>query len=280
MGPSREKLKLRSAQRQVQRVGDPSIIQPALFDMPGANEFCTRDSHHEGAEVFGSQKRKPHTPIEADDKTHRRDTINFSWPHPLKRVTRACVAILPTIVKEVETSTEQVQPSPPVGTNVRRITAVQESRINERTWHIACVPKTSAKACWAQMAVTKKKCTTRIVLYGKNTPAPTYSGLWRNVRLNREEHRQFFFCAYDIKRCVKDLCRKWVIPYSNTLERPSIPTIWPVKIGTNLTHSKIEALENAGFQLPQGERITSNRLFGNSTLPVNFSILQVLGNLD
>ena len=61
---------------------------------------------------------------------------------------------------------------------------------------------------------------------------------------------QFFFCSDDIERCVKDSCRKWVIPYSDTLKRPLVPTIWSIKIGTNLTRSKIVALEDASFQLP------------------------------
>ena len=87
---------------------------------------------------------------------------------------------------------------------------------------------------------------------------------------------QFFVCTNDIERCVKGSCCKWVIP----LERPPIPTIWPVKIGTNLTHSKIDALENVGFQLPQREHVTSSRLFGNSTLLVDFSTLQVPKNPD
>ena len=100
------------------------------------------------------------------------------------------------------------------------------------------------------MAVTKKKCTARIVLYGKSTPAFTYSGLWHNMRLNREEDMQFFFCVDDIERSVKGSHCKWIIPYSNTLERPPIPTIWPIKVGTNLTRSQSEALENASFQLP------------------------------
>ena len=84
--------------------------------MRGVDDFCTRDPHHEGAEVFGSQKRKPDTPIGADDKTHRLDTINFSWPHPLKRITRARAATLPTIVEEVEPYMERIQPLPPIGT--------------------------------------------------------------------------------------------------------------------------------------------------------------------
>ena len=280
MGPSREELKLRSAQRRAHRTRDPGVIQSALLGMLEADDFCTRDSHHEGAEVFGSQKQKPDTPIGADDETHRLDTISFSRPPPLKRVTRACAATLPTIPEEVEPCMERIQPLPPVGTDIRRIIAVLESMVNEKTWHIAHVPKTSAKACWAQMAVTKKKCTARIVLHGKSTPAPTYSGAWRNVRLNREEQMQFFFCSNNIERCVKDSRRKWIIPYSDTQERPPVPTVWLVKIGTNLIRSKIVALENAGFQLPQREHVPLNRSFNNFAIPMDFSSLQVPENPD
>ena len=60
---------------------------------------------------------------------------------------RARAATLPTIAEEVEPYIEQIQPLPPVGTDIRRITVVQESTVNEKTWHIACVPKTFAKAC-------------------------------------------------------------------------------------------------------------------------------------
>ena len=128
--------------------------------------------------------------------------------------------------------------------------------------------------------MTKKKCIVCIVLHGKSTSAPTYFGLWRNVRLNREEQMQFFFCSDDIERYIKGSCRKWVIPYSDTQERPPVSTIWPVKIGTNLTRSKIVALENAGFQLPQRERVPLNQSFNNFALPLDFSSLQVPENPD
>ena len=177
MEPSREELKLRSAQCRAQCTSDPGVIQSALFGMLGADEFCTRDPHHEGAEVFGSQKQKPDTPIGADEDSHRPNTVNFSWPRPPKWVTRSHASTLPTIVEGVEGSVEQVHASPPFGTDICHVTIVQESNVNERTWYIARVSKTSAKACWAQMAVTKKKCTARIILHGKSTPAPTYSNL-------------------------------------------------------------------------------------------------------
>ena len=124
MGTSREELRLRSAQCRAHRIGDPGVNLSALLGMPGADDFCTRDPHHEGAEVFGSQKRKLDILIGADNETHRPDTISFSRPHPLKRVTRARTATLPTIAKEVKPCIEQIQPLPPVGTDIRRITAV------------------------------------------------------------------------------------------------------------------------------------------------------------
>ena len=59
MGPSREELRLRSAQHRAHRTGDPGVIQSALLGLLGADDFCTPDPHHEGAEVFGSQNESP-----------------------------------------------------------------------------------------------------------------------------------------------------------------------------------------------------------------------------
>ena len=71
-GPSKDELKLRCAQRHAQGTSDPVVLQKVLLDMPDVEEFCTRNSHLEGVEVFGLQKRKPHTPIGADEETHHR----------------------------------------------------------------------------------------------------------------------------------------------------------------------------------------------------------------
>ena len=91
---------------------------------------------------------------------------------------------------------------------------------------------------------------------------------------------QFFFCSDDIERCVKGSRRNWIIPYSDTQERPPVPTIWLVKIGTNLTYGEIVSLENAGFQLPQRERVPLNWSFNNFALPMDFSSVQVPENPD
>ena len=100
MGPNKEELKLKSAQCHVERTSDLGVLQKALLDIPGAFEFCTHDPHHEGAKVFSLQKRKPDTSIGTNNKTHRHDTMNFLYPCPAKRVTRARTIILSTIPEE------------------------------------------------------------------------------------------------------------------------------------------------------------------------------------
>jgi hypothetical protein len=41
--------------------------------------------------------------------------------------------------------------------------AIQETAYKETVWHIARLLKTSAKACFVQQAITKKKCEAKIV---------------------------------------------------------------------------------------------------------------------
>ena len=249
--------------------------------MPGADEFCTRDPHLEGEEVFGSQKRKLDTTIGADDKTHRPDTFNFSRPRAAKRITRARVSPLPAIVEERDPDVVEVVPSPPSATGVRHVTAVEETKVDERLWHIARLPKTSSKACWAQQAVTKKKkCVQKIVKNGKSTPAPTYTGTYISYKLNRVETMPFFFCADDIECCVKGSRRKWVTRFSDVEDRPPIPAIWPVKIGTNLKGSEILALERAGFQLPSKQQVSPRRLFSTAPPSIDLSSYPVPVNPD
>ena len=115
----------------------------------------------------------------------------------------------------------------------------------------------------------------RIIVNDRSTPAPTYTGVWSNVRLNRKQPMQFYFCSDDIDCCVKGSRRKWVLLFSNNKDRPPIPFTWPVKVGTKFTRQKIEMLENAGFQLPQKERITPTRLFNTSNPSIDLSRVPV-----
>ena len=78
LGPNKKELRLNCAQCRAEPIGNPGVLQKALFDMLWTDEFCIHDAHHEGAEVFGSQKQKPNRPIGADNKTHRPNTITQS----------------------------------------------------------------------------------------------------------------------------------------------------------------------------------------------------------
>jgi hypothetical protein len=55
---------------------------------------------NEDAEVFGSKKRKPDSPIGAEDETHHPNTVNFSRPGVAQRTKRSHTSPLPTIVEE------------------------------------------------------------------------------------------------------------------------------------------------------------------------------------
>ena len=154
------------------------------------------------------------------------------------------------------------------------VTSVHETTCKETEWHIARLPKTSAKACFAQQAITKKKCEAKIVQCNKPTAAPTYTGVMQNAHKKRPERMEFFFCNDDIERCVKGTTRKWV------QLRPDIPSIWLVKIGTNLLKKEILDLENAGFQLPQRAVISPRRLFGIEDPPFSLPSFPTPGNAD
>ena len=113
--------------------------------------------------------------------------------------------------------------------NCTHVSGVQETICDEMLWHIARLPKTSGKACFALQAIMKKKCTAQIVQNNIPTATPMYTGMMVNYRKNRNEHMQFFFCNDDIERCVKGTRRKWV------LSVPAVSTIWPMKVGTKLS---------------------------------------------
>jgi hypothetical protein len=124
--------------------------------MPGGEEFCTRDPHLEGAEVFGLQKRRPDTPIGDEDETHRPDTVNFSRPPPRKRGTRSQPKTLPTIIEESFPSVQEVQVPSPTGLGFQRVTAVQKTKVDVSLWHIARIPYTSGKSCWLIMRAQRR----------------------------------------------------------------------------------------------------------------------------
>ena len=75
-GPSKHDLKLKRALQSQ----DGKKIADALAEMPGGEDFCNREPHLEGEEVFGSTKRKLDMPIGSEGDFHCLDNVNFSHP--------------------------------------------------------------------------------------------------------------------------------------------------------------------------------------------------------
>jgi hypothetical protein len=187
-GPGKEELQLRAAQRTAERTGDPKVLNVAMAKLLGAELFCTRAPHMAGEEVFGSQKRKADVPLGFEGESHRPDKVNFSRPRIATSSSRANYAScsLPDVVEEVSPKLQEDQAPNNLGTmgDVERpghVTAVHETACKEMEWHIARLPKTSAKACFAQQAITKKKCEAKIVQGSKPTAAPHILALCKTL---------------------------------------------------------------------------------------------------
>ena len=83
-----------------------------------------------------------------------------------------------------------------------------------------------------------------------------------------------FFYNDDIECCVKGTKRKWI------QLKLDIPSIWPVKMGTNLSKKEILDLESIGFQLPQRAVISPRRLFEMEELPFSLASFPTPANAD
>ena len=275
-GPSKEELKLRCAQCRAQRTSDPAVLQKVLLDMHAGRNYVLVVPTSRVPRFSVRGNASPTIPLE---QTMIPTTPTLS------------TSVAPVSLKEPQDLMHHLCPpssrSPPRqcsrfhrARGFRHVIVVQESEVDEKLWHIAHVLYNYSKVCWAMHAVTKKKCTTKIVSNSNSTPAPAYLGVWNYYKFTTPKSEKFFFCPDDIERCVKGSRRKWIDKFSVDQERPPIPPVWPVKLGTNLTRPEILKLENAGFQLPQKERITPTRLLNTSAPPLDLSGVDVPTNPD
>jgi hypothetical protein len=159
-----------------------------MAKMPGVEEFCTREPHFEGEEVFGSQKRKADIPLESEYESHRPNQVNFSHLRVKTRSTGAGGAScsLNDILKELSPDLQE-HPIPIDNSGATHVTTIQETAYKETEWHITRLLKTLPKACFAQQAITKKKCEAKIVQGNKATATPTYSGVMVHYKKKKEE---------------------------------------------------------------------------------------------
>ena len=88
--------------------------------------------------------------IGTDNQIHKPDTINFSHLLTAKKITRTLAASLSTILKVCSPLVEEVSLPSSIGVDTRRVTRLQETEVNEKIGHMACLHKTYSKECWAQ----------------------------------------------------------------------------------------------------------------------------------
>jgi hypothetical protein len=98
----------------------------------------------------------------------------------------------------------EVPPPPPTNMDFRRVTTIQESKVDEKLWHIARVPYKSSNACSTMHAITKKKCTAKIVSNSKSTHAPTYFGVWNYYKFTTPKVEKFFLAPMTLNVMSKD----------------------------------------------------------------------------
>jgi hypothetical protein len=241
-GPGKEELMLRITQRSALQSGNPKALNVAMAKMHGIQEFCTREPHFEGEEVFGSEKRKADIPLGSEHESHKPDRVNFSCPRVRTRSTAAAGAScsLSNIPEELSTDLQE-HPIPNVNSRTTHVTAIHKTACKEIEWHISRLLKTSAKAYFAHQAITKKNCKAKIVQGNTATAAPTYTGVMEHYQKKTDKVIEFFFCNNDIEHCVKGTKRRWM------KSKPDVPNVWHVKIGTNLSRKEILDLKQASF---------------------------------
>jgi hypothetical protein len=154
--------------------------------MSGGDEWCTKIPHLEGEEVFVSLKCKSDTAFSDERESHRPDKISISRPHVQTRSARLNYSPSYVTTPHSPTTTDEEQPHPrthdaPQQLDRHHINAIEETLCNPVQWHIARLPKTSAKVCFALQAITKKKCVTRLYKTGRAPLHLPTRASWRTI---------------------------------------------------------------------------------------------------
>ena len=113
-------------------------------------------------------------PLGCEQDSHRPDKVNFSRPRVRTRSSVASTSTsargaiadgisFPAGMDDMETMPSEEHQDRLRNHHPMHVTGTQETDCDERDWHISRLPKSSAKACFAQQAVTKKKCMAQII---------------------------------------------------------------------------------------------------------------------
>jgi hypothetical protein len=228
-GPDRSVLRLRSAIRS----GDSSKIARAVGELSADVGLNSRVPHLEGEFIFGSAKRKLDLPPGDDSDSHRHDRVNSTLPKIGRKMTpgQSCRH------RGLDESTGDAEP---VVAFTRSLLPVRESECDSMSWRIERISPTSAAKYKGHH--NGKHCGAKIAKYRRVIPCPTFTGIQRKSGSKSTEQKQFWFCPFDVNKCVM-AHSKWIVHYLD------VPRIWPVMEGTNLTQAEVEGLEAVGFKM-------------------------------
>ncbi len=90
-------------------------------------------------------------------------------------------------------------------------------------------------------------------------PSPYYDGLWSDLKGFALIRHKFWFCVNNLTRCVGGTRRKYCV------NRPLVPSMWPVQVGTNLTQFEVITLEEAKKNLFEARKCVPQTLFANES---------------
>jgi hypothetical protein len=80
------------------------------------------------------------------------------------------------------------------------------------------------------------------------TPNPCYNGLWFDLKGFAPICHMFWFFEDDLIHCVGGIGRKYFV------DRPLVPSTWPMQVGTDLTQFEVTSLEEVGFVLREARK--------------------------
>ncbi len=96
---------------------------------------------------------------------------------------------------------------------------------------------------------------------------PCYDSLRFNLKGPALSCQKYKFCATDFTHCVGRTWRKYCV------DRPFVPSTWPMQIRTNLIQFEVTTLEEAWFILCEAWKCASQTFFiSESTLLLNWLV--------
>jgi hypothetical protein len=211
---------------------------------PSRSSFTTRIPHLEGQEVFGSTKRRVDITVRSENNSHRHDYVNFSQP----RVNATSSGFNGSNVDASESS------------GIIRDEAfvltfqglkVEECVCRDGVWRIERCPPSLNTHYFAIQRGLIKHCDDIII--AKKTiraiPSPCYNGLWFDLKGSVPICHKLWFCEDDLTYCVEGIGKKYCV------DRPLVPSMWPMQVGTNLTQFEATILEEVKFVLCEACKI-------------------------